>query len=190
MRFIKDNEFIRGKCPMTKEDVRTLSIVRMDIKEDSKVLDIGAGTGSISIQSALLCPRGKIISIEKNVEASNIIKQNIEKFNVKNVELIIGDANSPQVFDKVEGKFDSIFIGGSDGNIEDIISKYSDKLNENGNLVMNFITVINLYKAIEALENNGFSYECIQASTGKLRGKKGMIMANNPIFILKATKTL
>ncbi len=80
MRFIKDDEFIRGNCPMTKEEVRILSVVKLELEEDYKVLDIGAGTGSVSIQIAKICKNGKVIAIEKDEDALVVINQNKEKF--------------------------------------------------------------------------------------------------------------
>lgn len=74
MRYIKDEEFIRGSCPMTKEDIRILSISKMNLEENSKVLDVGAGTGSVSIQAATICAKGQVFAIEKDEEALDIIK--------------------------------------------------------------------------------------------------------------------
>lgn len=65
MIYIKDEEFIRGDCPMTKEEVRILSIAKLEIEEDDTLLDIGAGTGSISIQMSKCTPKGKVIAIER-----------------------------------------------------------------------------------------------------------------------------
>ena len=78
MILIKDNEFIRGNCPMTKEDVRALSIWKMDLNNDSKVLDIGSGTGTISVQAAKLAKDGLVYSIEKDDDAFLVSKKNIE----------------------------------------------------------------------------------------------------------------
>ncbi len=75
MKYIKDEEFIRGSCPMTKEDIRILSIAKMNLEENSKILDVGAGTGSISIQAAKICAKGQVIAIEKDEEALDIIKK-------------------------------------------------------------------------------------------------------------------
>ena len=80
MIFIKDAEFIRGKCPMTKEDIRILSISKMNLNNESLVLDIGSGTGTISVQSSKIADEGKILAIEKDEDAFNVTKSNIEKF--------------------------------------------------------------------------------------------------------------
>ncbi|MGL5352689.1 MAG: precorrin-6Y C5,15-methyltransferase (decarboxylating) subunit CbiT, partial [Clostridium sp.] len=65
MVFINDNEFIRGKCPMTKKDIRILTISKMNLEEDSKVLDIGSGTGSITIQCAKIASKGMVYAVER-----------------------------------------------------------------------------------------------------------------------------
>ncbi|WP_409069522.1 precorrin-6Y C5,15-methyltransferase (decarboxylating) subunit CbiT [Clostridium sp. FAM 1755] len=186
MKYIKDEEFIRGSCPMTKEDIRILSIAKMDLDENSKVLDVGAGTGSISIQAATICASGNVTSIEKDKEALNIIKQNKEKFNCKNLNIIEGEAL--EVEKDIKDSFNSIFIGGSGGDLEEIIKIYSQKLLNNGTMVLNFITINNLYTALETLKKLNYKTECIQVSISKSKGKSNMLMANNPIFIITATK--
>lgn len=184
MIYIKDEEFIRGNCPMTKEEVRILSISKLELNKESKVLDIGAGTGSISIQVAKICSLGKVIALEKEEEAINIIKKNKEKFNVSNLEIIQGEASKVTL--DFKDKFDAIFIGGSGNNLKHIIEKYSIKLNIRGKMVLNFITIKNLYIAIETLEKLGYETSCTQVAISKTKGKSCMLMASNPIFIVEA----
>lgn len=186
MIFIKDDEFIRGNCPMTKEEVRILSIAKLSLEEEHRCLDIGAGTGSVTIQMAKLCSKGQVIGIEKDEEALEVIYKNIDKFQCKNIRIIEGEALS--AFNKVEGEFDRIFIGGSGGNIENLIEQYSSKLKEKGKIVLNFITIDNLYKAITTLKKIGFNVECSQISVSKTKGKTSMLFANNPIFILECMR--
>jgi cobalt-precorrin-6B (C15)-methyltransferase len=186
MIYIKDEEFIRGNCPMTKEEIRILSIAKLELVEDYTVLDIGAGTGSVSIQIAKLCPEGKVIGIEKDEEALSILDQNSKKFNTDNLTVIAGEAL--QVEEAIKEQFDGIFIGGSGGNIEDIIRRYSYKLKNNRKMVLNFITLDNLYKAIKIMEELNFELECSQISVSKTKGKSYMLFANNPIFILSGRK--
>lgn len=186
MKYIRDDEYIRGNCPMTKEEVRILSVAKMELQENSRILDVGAGTGSISIQSAVICSKGEVISIEKDEDAIKAIYANKKKFNANNLILLEGEAL--EMLSEVEGSFDSIFIGGSGGNLEDIIRIYSEKLKQNGVMVLNFITINNVYKAMETLKELGFDVECTQVSISKTRGKTYMLMANNSIFILSAKK--
>lgn len=187
--FIKDEEFIRGNCPMTKEEIRILSIGKMNIKEDSNVLDIGSGTGSITIQSSKECPKGKVYSIEMDDEAYNVTSMNIEKFECKNITLIKNDGSTAldELVNK-DIKFDSAFIGGSGGQLEDIIKKTDKLLNENGTIVMNFITLDNAYKAIEIMRTMDYKMDISLVSVSKNRGKSLMMTALNPIYIVQCIK--
>lgn len=186
MRFIKDNEFIRGNCPMTKEEVRILSVVKLELEEDYNVLDIGAGTGSVSIQIAEICKKGKVIAIEKDIETLEVLKQNKEKFKSGNLEII--SAEAMEIEPGIIGEFDAIFVGGSGGNIADIIEKYGSKLKKNRNIVLNFITINNVYKAMEALKGLNYEVECVQVQVSKTKGHSYMLMANNPIFVVSGKK--
>lgn len=187
--FIKDEEFIRGKCPMTKEEIRILSIGKMNIKENSNVLDIGSGTGSITIQSSKECPKGKVYSIEMDDEAYNVTSMNIEKFECKNITLIKNDGSTAldELVNK-DIKFDSAFIGGSGGQLEDIIKKTDKLLSENGTIVMNFITLDNAYKAIEIMRTMDYKMDISLVSVSKNRGKSLMMTALNPIYIVQCIK--
>jgi len=186
MRFIKDDEFIRGNCPMTKEDVRILSVAKLELEENYKVIDIGAGTGSVSIQVAIMCPKGKVIAIEKDEDALLVLKQNKEKFKAMNLEIISEEAMEIEA--SIKEEFDAIFVGGSGGNIADIIEKYGEKLKKDKNIVLNFITINNVYKAMEALKALNYEIECDQVQVSKTRCQSYMLMANNPIFIVTGKK--
>ncbi|NME81910.1 precorrin-6Y C5,15-methyltransferase (decarboxylating) subunit CbiT [Clostridium sp. SM-530-WT-3G] len=187
--FIKDEEFIRGNCPMTKEEIRILSIGKMNINEDSNVIDIGSGTGSITIQSSKECPKGKVYSIEMDDEAYNVTSQNIDKFKCENIELIKGDGSTALAKLIEQGvKVDSAFIGGNGGQLEDIIKKTDKLLNENGTMVMNFITLDNAYKAIEIMRTMNYKLDIALISVSKNRGKSLMMMALNPIYIVQCIK--
>lgn len=184
--YIKDEEFIRGNCPMTKEEIRILSIARLELQDDYVLLDIGAGTGSVSIQMSKCCPKGEVIAIEKDSDALETLMKNKEKFKANNLSIIEGEAL--EVESEIHKQFDAIFIGGSGGNIETIIKAYSLKLKQGGNIVLNFITIDNLYKAMSTLKELGFETECVQIAVSKT--KKFMLVANNPIFILSGKKVM
>ena len=107
---------------MTKEDIRALSIWKMNLSEDSTVLDIGSGTGTITVQASKISNNGVVYSIEKDEAAIAVTKINLEKFNCINVVLDEGDAvEILEKYIKEEKAFDSIFIGGSGGSLEKII---------------------------------------------------------------------
>jgi cobalt-precorrin-6B (C15)-methyltransferase len=183
---IKDEEFIRGNCPMTKEEIRTVSISKLNIEKGDRLLDIGAGTGSISIQMSKLTETGEVIAIEKDEEALEIIEKNKEKFNADNLKVVKGEALLK--VEEIKGEFDGIFVGGSSGNIESIIEKYGQKLKCGKYMVLNFITIDNVYKAIRVLEALNYETELIQLSISKSKGKSHMLLALNPIFIITARR--
>jgi len=189
MKFISDQEFIRGNCPMTKEEIRMLSISKMDIENNSVVLDVGSGTGSITVQSALICKDGKVISVEKEDEPYKITKSNINKFNCQNVELRKAEATvclDNLIEENI--RFDSIFIGGSGGHLKSIIEKCDKILKKDGVIVMNFITLDNTYKAVEEIKNLNYNVDISHVNISKNRGKTLMMTALNPIYIIKCTK--
>ncbi|QXE18302.1 precorrin-6Y C5,15-methyltransferase (decarboxylating) subunit CbiT [Clostridium sp. 001] len=188
MRYIKDDEFIRGNCPMTKEEIRILSIAKLGVESDYRVLDVGAGTGSVSVQMAKICSKGQVVAIEKNEEALSVIEKNIEKFNVNNLTVVKGEAL--EVESSIKPYFDAVFIGGSGENIEEIIKRYGAKLKENGKMVLNFITLNNLYKTLDTLKSMNYEVECIQVSINKTRANSYMMTSNNSIFIVSAIRNL
>ena len=121
---------------MTKEEIRSLSIVKLGLKEDSVLYDIGAGTGSISVEAALNMPRGKVFAIERKEEAVNLIKRNKEKFKVDNLHVVKGLA--PEALMNLDIPTHA-FIGGSAGNLKEIIDILLYK-NPKIKIVINAIT--------------------------------------------------
>ena len=179
---INDSEFVTGNAPMTKSEVRAVSISKLEIKYDDICYDIGAGTGSVSIEMALLCGKGKVYAIEKKAEAAELIKQNALKFHADNIEIICADA--PNGMDGLP-KADKVFIGGSSGNLYEIIEKCDCK-----KVVVNAITLETLSLAQESFEKLGYEYEVTQicASRGRKVGGYNMMTAQNPVFIICGEK--
>ena len=186
MKFIKDHEFIRGNCPMTKEEIRILAISKMELTKEHLVLDIGGGTGSVSIQASKFAK--KVVTIEKDPEALEVLYQNKEKFQTDNVHVIEGEAL--EVSEQINDLFDTIFVGGSGGDMEEILHTYGAKLKEGGNIVLTFITIKNLYIAYEILQNLGYTMACTQIQVSQTKGKSLMLFAQNPIFILWGKKEI
>lgn len=194
MKWITDKEFIRGNCPMTKEEARILAISKMNLEENSRVLDIGTGTGTIAIQSAFIATKGNVYSIERDKDAIEVAKKNIKQFGCSNLTLLEGEALEilkkmlKEVTNKEFKKFNSIFIGGSGGDLEEIISLCSDLLTKDGVIVLNMITLGNAYKAIEKMKEIGYTLDISHVNISKVNGKIMMFIANNPIFIIKGEK--
>ena len=191
MILIKDDEFIRGNCPMTKEDIRALSIWKMNLKENSTVLDVGSGTGTITVQASKISSNGVVYSIERDEDAISTTKINLDKFDCTNVILDEGDAvEILEKYIKEDKRFDSIFIGGSGGSLEKIIEMCSELLIQEGTIVMNFITLDNSYKAIEVMKKLNYIVDISQVNISKNRGQSYMMIANNPIYIVQCIRSL
>lgn len=189
MSFIKDEEFIRGKCPMTKEEVRILSIAKLNIRDDSLVLDVGSGTGSITVQAARVAKDGKVLAIEKDEEAYKVTQSNVEKFQCNNVKIMKSEAE--KVLDSLiyeDLKFDSIFIGGNGGHLEEILLKANAVLKKSGTIVMNFITLDNAYRAIDIMKNLNYKLEVSLVNISKNRENTLMMIAHNPIYIIQCIR--
>lgn len=183
---MKNSEFITGDVPITKEEVRAISINKLNLKDKKTFLDIGAGTGSVSIGVAYNYPNIEVISIECKDKAIDLINQNIEKFNLDNVKVLKGYA--PLDIGK---KVDSIFIGGSGPNLKEILEWSKMNLNENGTLVANFIIIDTFYKTLNLLKELGFkNIEATMLNVAKLEklGKGEYFKPLNPIYIISCKK--
>ena len=180
---IKDEEFIRGKAPMTKEEVRTVSLSKLRLTEDSVCYDVGAGTGSLSIEMALRAHQGKVWAIEKKEDAVELIRQNKVKFAADNLEIIEGLA--PEALVDLPAPTHA-FIGGSSGNLKEIVKLLIEK-NPQVRIVINCITLETVSEALETAKEFGFEEnEIIQlnASRSKAIGRYHMMMGENPIYII------
>ena len=186
---INDENFLRkDKIPMTKREIRILTIALANIHDAEIIVDIGAGTGSISIEAANFAPDSNIFAIEKNPNALDILKKNIKKFEIDNITVINDEAS--KVLNNFS-KIDVAIIGGSGGNLTDILSILDKKLIIGGRFVANFISIQNLANCLDWLKNHkNFSYDAIQVQINHFKKilHYDMAQAANPIFILTATK--
>lgn len=183
---LKDSDFIRGKAPMTKEDIRWLLPKYLEIEENDIVYDIGAGTGSCAFEFAGHAKNGLVYAFEKEEEAYNLICENKKNLKRYNVECIKGSA--PDILKDIESP-DKVFIGGSSGKIEDIYSVIYEK-NSNAVITVTAITIETLYKSIEAFKKYGIEPEivCINSAKSKKVGPYHMMMGNNPVYIITGRK--
>lgn len=186
-RTISDSAFVRGKVPMTKGEVRNVSIGKLQLLEDSVVYDIGAGSGSVAVEMALQSPDIKVYAVEYKEEALEIIKQNKRKFKADNVEIISGMA--PKALENLPIPTHA-FIGGSSGKIEQILAALFQK-NPACRVVMNIIALNSLSKILQFLEKNPeYQSEIVQlqCSVSKNVGAYQLMMGQNPIYIITIWK--
>lgn len=179
---ISDDEFIRGDIPMTKRDVRAAVMARLDVRENETVWDIGAGTGSVSIELALAASEGSVYAVECEHEGCELIRQNRKKFGTYNLSVINGRA--PAVLDGLPQP-DAVFIGGTKGGMKDILDcVYS--LNPDARVCVTAIAIETLGKAIAEFNERGINVEIsqIQSAHSRKAGSLNLMMADNPIFII------
>ncbi|GCD12746.1 precorrin-6Y C5,15-methyltransferase (decarboxylating) subunit CbiT [Clostridium tagluense] len=182
MKWLRDEEFIRGKIPMTKFEVRVLTLAMLDISSEDVFLDIGAGSGSISIQAAVL--GAKVFAVEKEPEGLELIFKNAEKFNTS-VNIIGG--NAPEVLSGTYG-FNKCFIGGSGGKLHDIVCAVSEKQQSGGLICGNFIIPDNMIQFKNLLKQ--LSYEDIEVRLIQcaVMDRLGLMKGQNPVYIVKGRK--
>ena len=177
-----DMEFIRDKVPMTKEEVREVSICKLKLYEGAVVYDIGSGTGSIAVEIAGLSDEIKVFAVEYKEEAVSLIAQNKEKFELNNIEIVSGKA--PDGLEELPVPTHA-FIGGSGGRMKEILSALYQK-NSQMRVVINAISMETICEIKEALSTFSIQNEDVvqmQVSRAKCVGAYHLMQAENPVWI-------
>lgn len=180
---MEDELFLRDKVPMTKSEVRSVTLSRLHLKAGDCIYDIGAGTGSVSIEMALAAQRGQVFAIETNPEGVELIQKNKEKFGAWNLQVVEGLA--PQAMEGLP-KPDKAFIGGTKGNLAPVIESLIKK-NPEIRIVINAIALESMGEALRLLKSYGFEdIGIVQLSAARARpvGNYHMMMGQNPVFII------
>ena len=186
---IADEEFIRDKVPMTKEEIRILTMCKAKIRPDNIIWDIGAGTGSLSIEAALLAPQGEVYAIEKKDLAVDLLHQNIAKFKLEDKVKVIA-TEAPKGLDELPN-CDVVFIGGSGKHMFEILDIINSKLNEGGRIIVNAVTIQTISETTTYMkQKENYTYEAIQVQVNRLRqiGSYDMFNAQNPVYIVTCKK--
>lgn len=183
---VSDSDMIRGDVPMTKEEIRSLCVRKLKLSPSSVLIDVGAGTGSVSVEAALLHPDISVYSIEKNKEAVDLLIQNKEKFGLFNMEIIEGTA--PEALDKAPVPT-CVFVGGSSGNLEEIVDSVLKKAPQ-ALIVMNCVTAETFAGALEIIKKKGLTSDITEVFVNRYRsvGKLHMSDALNPVHIITMKK--
>ncbi len=187
---IQDSDFHQRKPDkglITKREVRAVSLARMQLKTDSIVWDIGAGSGSVGLEAARLSHKGYVYAIEKNAADFDIAIYNAKQLNIYNYQLINNKA--PIGLDEWPNA-DAIFMGGTGGELAALIELCLQRLNTNGWLVMNFVTFENLSTAIETLKKLDANWDItqLQASRSQPILHMNRMQAENPVWVVSAQK--
>ena len=174
---------------ITKNEVRVVSLARMQLRANSVVWDIGAGSGSVGLEAARLCSQGHVYAIEKNVDDSAIVRSNRTALGISNHTLVHGKA--PEGLQHWPDP-DAVFIGGSGGELAELIRLILFRLKPEGWLVMNFVTLENLSVAVETLKALGVAWDVLQlqASRSKPILHMNRMAAENPVWLVCAQKVV
>ncbi len=186
---ISDEEFLRDKVPMTKEEIRILTLCKAKISSDSVVWDIGAGTGSLSIEAAMIAANGHVYAVEKKPLAVELLHKNVVKFNLENRVTII-DGEAPDALMELPA-CDAVLIGGSGKQMNKILDVIDSRLKVGGRIVVNAVTIQTIAQITEYMtKKENYTYESIQVQVNRLRkvGSYDMFNALNPVYIVTCVK--
>ena len=182
---IPDKEFIRGGVPMTKQEVRAAILAKLCLAPGEVAWDVGAGTGSVSVELARVSPLTKVFAVETEAEALELIAQNRAKFGAFQIQIVPGMA--PAALAPLPAP-DAVFVGGSKGNLHEILASVLDK-NARARVVISAIALETLAEAIQsckALEMQEMEVTQISVSRTREVGRYHMLTGQNPIFLISA----
>lgn len=177
-----DGEFIRGKVPMTKEEVREISICKLRLYPGAVVYDIGSGIGSIAVEAAGLSEELQVYAIEQKQEAVSLIKENKEKFRLDNITVV--EAKAPEGFKNLSVPTHA-FIGGSGGRLREILDELYRK-SPGMRIVINAVSMETICEMKECLGNFGIrDAETVQVQVSRVKemGNYHLLKAENPVWI-------
>lgn len=179
---LPDEAFERGDVPMTKQEVRAAVLAKLAVCPEDILWDVGAGTGSVSVELALAAPRGRAYAVECRPEGCALIKANREKFRTRNLVLVEGLA--PDALSDLPAP-DAVFIGGSKGSLAAIVDAALDK-NPDARICVSAIALETLSAAVAALTAKGRTVQVSQIAVSRAKAVGGLhlMMAQNPIYLI------
>ena len=179
---LPDEAFERGDVPMTKQEVRAAVLAKLAVRPEDILWDVGAGTGSVSVELALAAPRGRVYAVECRPEGCALIKANREKFRTRNLVLVEGLA--PAALSDLPAP-DAVFIGGSKGSLAAIVDAALDK-NPDARICVSAIALESLSAAVTALTAKGRTVQVSQIAVSRAKAVGGLhlMMAQNPIYLI------
>jgi precorrin-6Y C5,15-methyltransferase (decarboxylating) len=182
---LPDNGFIRGDVPMTKQEVRAAVLSKLAMRESDIVYDVGAGTGSVSVEIALAARRGRVYAVERDQDACELIRRNAEKYHAHNLRLVEGAA--PGSLDGLPAP-DAAFIGGGNGALLPIMRAILAK-NQSARIAATSVTWETVSELLECSKHLPLAQvELTQVAVSKSRaaGSHHILAAQNPVFLFSA----
>ena len=180
---IPDHDFVHQKGLITKSEIRAITLAKLRLMPDHVVWDLGAGSGSVSIEAALLARRGSVIAVEKNPDRVHQIEANLRRFGLTNLQVV--RAVLP---DGLEGlpRPDRIFIGGGGKHLKSIIESAASRLKQDGLMVINTVLMASLLTALDTLEALAFEANMVQVQISHSHKMPWSVRleAHNPVWII------
>jgi precorrin-6Y C5,15-methyltransferase (decarboxylating) len=176
------------KGQITKREVRAVSLYSLGLRYDSVVWDIGAGTGSVSVEAALIASQGEVYAVERDGNSIELLRRNVEQFGLARVRVVPGEA--PAILSGLPDP-DSVFVGGSGGQLVDILDTAARRLKPGGRIVVNLAALERAQEAYHRLKKRGLATEIIMVNAA--RGKElsdGTVRLEslNPVFVVTAQR--
>ena len=173
---------------ITKREVRAVSLYSLGLRRDSVVWDIGAGTGSISVEAALIAHNGQVYAVERDNDSLPLLEANVAQLGSENIHIVSGEA--PGALEPLPSP-DSVFVGGSGGNLSVILEYSVSRLNPDGSIVVNLAVLERTHEAYALLKKLGVNAELTQVASA--RGKEmpdGAVRLEslNPVFIVSGRR--
>ena len=191
MRYGSPDEVFEQRTPLvgqiTKKEVRAVSIHSLGLRPDSVLWDIGSGSGSVAIESSHISTAGVVYAIEKDIKSIDLLRNNVVNYGSGNVEIVTGEA--PKVLYDLEDP-DSIFVGGSGGNLKSILEVSRSRIKHGGRIVVNLALLDRTQKVYDDMKDLGFSSELVMINASRSKEMLGgelRLQAMNPVFIVTGT---
>jgi len=191
MRYGLPDEVFEKRTPLvgqiTKKEVRAVSIHSLGLRSDSVLWDIGSGSGSVAIESSHISAAGVVYAIEKDIKSIDLLRNNVDNYGSGNVEIVQGEA--PKVLYDLEDP-DSIFVGGSGGNLKSILEVSRARIKHGGRIVVNLALLDRTQKVYDDMKDLGFSSELVMINASRSKEMVGgelRLQALNPVFIVTGT---
>jgi precorrin-6B C5,15-methyltransferase / cobalt-precorrin-6B C5,C15-methyltransferase len=183
---LKEGEIIHSRGLITKDEVRAVTVHKLRLPETGVLWDIGAGSGSLSIEAARLCPGLRVCAVDRDDEQVSHIRENRERFGLPNMEIIRGEA--PHIFGSLPDP-DRVCVGGSGGSLPAILAIVAERMPA-GVVVVNAVTLETVDEAVRGLEARGFRVDISQVSVSRSKelGGRRHLTALNPVFIVSGEK--
>lgn len=187
---IPDDAFIRGDVPMTKAEVRAVIMSKLEISPTDICLDIGCGTGSVTVEMGLAAYEGRVYGFDVSEEAVSLTAENLKRFRIGEAEAVFGKAPDCLHTEAFSGVIpDVAFIGGTKGKMAEIVNTLYDR-NPGVRICMTAIAIETAVEAMNALRSCGLDAEMVQIQTARAKKVAGlhMMMGQNPIFVISTTR--